>query len=88
MEMNKNIYTEKVTDAEKAQLENDPGQTEDQYLAELTARASFAGTSNDFERISDLQDLARIRGDQAGVEEYDKIMKKEYADIYDRMFNE
>jgi hypothetical protein len=59
-----------------------------QYLEALKTRADHFNTSIDFERVADLQALAGLRNDNVSFEKYGKILREDFADIYNAHFNE
>lgn len=60
----------------------------DSYLEDLKQRAALFDTSFDYERISDLQNLARLRGNDADFSRFTRILEQDLGDIHDRLFNE
>lgn len=58
------------------------------YMKDLEQRATLFDTSIDYERISDLQELARIRGNDAAFSKFTRILEQDMGDIHDRLFNE
>lgn len=58
------------------------------YMADLNERAALFDTSFDYERIADLQNLARIRGNDADFSRFTRMLEQDLGDIHDRLFNE
>lgn len=58
------------------------------YIADLEQRAQLFDTSFDYERISDLQNLAKLRGNDADFSRFTRILEQDMGDIHDRLFNE
>ncbi|MBX3254997.1 MAG: hypothetical protein KF862_12720 [Chitinophagaceae bacterium] len=58
------------------------------YISDLEQRALLFDTSFDYERISDLQNLAKIRGNDADFSRFTKMLEQDLGDIHDRLFNE
>ena len=58
------------------------------YMEDLQQRAILFDSSADYERVSDLQELAKIRGDDAGFSKFTRILEQDMGDIHDRLFNE
>lgn len=60
----------------------------DKYIADLEQRARLFDTSVDYERVSDLQELAKIRGNDADFSKYTRILEQDLGNIHDRLYNE
>lgn len=60
----------------------------DNYLSDLRQRAWLFETSFDYERIADLQNLAKLRGNDADFSRFTKILEQDMGDIHDRLHNE
>ncbi len=60
----------------------------DKYIADLKQRAQLFETSVDYERVSDLQELAKLRGNDADFSKYTRILEQDLGDIHDRLYNE
>lgn len=60
----------------------------DNYLSDLRQRAELFDTSFDYERVSDLQNLARIRGNDEAFSRFTRMLEEDMGDIHDRLFNE
>lgn len=60
----------------------------DKYIQDLEQRAKLFDTSVDYERVSDLQELAKIRGDDAAFSKFTRMLEQDMGDIHDRLFNE
>ncbi len=58
------------------------------YMEDLQQRALLFDTSIDYERVSDLQELAKIRGDDAAFSKFTRMLEQDMGDIHDRLFNE
>ena len=58
------------------------------YAEDLKQRARLFDTSPDYERISDLQELARIRGNDAAFSKFTRMLEQDMGDIHDRLLNE
>ncbi|WP_152267283.1 hypothetical protein [Agriterribacter humi] len=58
------------------------------YMEDLQQRALLFDTSVDYERISDLQELARIRGNDAAFSKFTRMLEQDMGDIHDRLFND
>ncbi|HTN08784.1 hypothetical protein [Agriterribacter sp.] len=58
------------------------------YMEDLEQRATLFDTSIDYERISDLQELARIRRNDAAFSKFTRMLEQDMGDIHDRLFNE
>lgn len=58
------------------------------YMEDLRQRAHLFDTSEEYERVSDLQELAKIRGNDADFSKYTRILEQDLGDIHDRLFNE
>ncbi|HRN47173.1 MAG TPA: hypothetical protein PKW69_03990 [Niabella sp.] len=64
------------------------GLDKDKYLQDLEQRARLFDTSIDYERVSDLQELAKTRGDDGAFSKYTRMLEQDMGDIHDRLFNE
>ncbi|MGN6436848.1 MAG: hypothetical protein ACTHMM_09960 [Agriterribacter sp.] len=60
----------------------------DNYLSDLRQRARLFDTSFDYERVSDLQNLARLRGSDEDFSRFTRMLEEDMGDIHDRLFNE
>jgi len=58
------------------------------YISDLEQRARLFDTSFDYERISDLQNLAKLRGNDADFSRFTRMLEQDLGDIHDRLFNE
>lgn len=54
------------------------------YLSDLKQRAELFDTSFDYERISDLQNLAKLRGNDADFSRFTKMLEQDLGDIHER----
>lgn len=62
--------------------------TNEEYLALLHQRASFFDTSFDYERVCDLQDLAKLRNNSEDYRRFTKYLEEDLGDIHDRQLYE
>ena len=58
------------------------------YMEDLQQLAILFYSSADYERVSDLQELAKIRGNDADFSKFTRILEQDMGDIHDRLFNE
>lgn len=83
------IFNFKVTESELEQFDTDySGFTIDEYLADLKSRAGNNNSSIEFEAVTDLQELAGIRGNDKDFDKYTGVLKSKFEVIYNRMFSE
>ncbi len=61
---------------------------QNKYMEDLQQRALLFDTSVDYERVSDLQELAKIRGNDAAFSKFTRMLEQDMGDTHDRLFNE
>lgn len=89
MKNDETIFDLKPTTEEWQQLDSDySALSPDEYHAALADRASIAGTNIDFERISDLEALSQLRGNEEEFKKYHKILTVDMKEIWNRVFSE
>ncbi len=87
--MTETIFTYNPTEAELEEINPDyVGISEDQYNDDIVSRAEAGGSSVDYERTVDLQQLFKLRGDQAKLNHYTSVLQDDFAEMTARLFNE
>ncbi len=62
--------------------------TAQEYLDLLHQRAKFFDTSFDYERVCDLQNLAKLRNNKDDYRRFTKYLEEDLGDIHDRQLYE
>lgn len=62
--------------------------TSKEYIDLLHQRAKFFDTSFDYERVADLQNLAKIRQNAADYRRFTRYLEEDLGDIHDRQLYE
>ena len=62
--------------------------TLEKYKVDLKRRADHFKSSAEYEAAVDLQDLFKIRNDRLSFEKYSKILRINFTEITNRIFNE
>lgn len=87
--MSETIFSYNPTDQELEEINPDyVGMSKDQYLEDIGSRAKAIGSSVDYELTIDLQQLFKIRGDQAKLNHYTAVLHDQFGAMTEKLFNE
>ena len=83
------IFTYNPTKEELAEIDvTYPGISEDDYMLDLERRAHHKDSTVEYEAVSDLQYLFKLRGDDQKLNHYTNILNDNLINITNKVYNE
>lgn len=87
--MEETIFTYDPTKEELAEIDlTYPGISEEDYLQDLERRAKHRNSTVQYEAVSDLQYLFKLRSDEQKLNHYTNILNDDLIEITNKIYNE